>query len=186
MSAADLGMDDKVTLLSQVLRARGLPHAFGGALALNYYAEPRATNDIDLNVFLPVDRMDELLVVLAGLDVEMSADQRQVAERDGQVRLFWGEVPLDLFFAYDPFHAACESGARDVPWSSEPMRVLGPLHLLVCKVVFSRRKDWLDIEQILFTISIDLDEARHWIERIVGPDDVRLVHYDEVVAEIIG
>jgi hypothetical protein len=186
MSAADLGMDDKVSLLSRVLRARGLPHAFGGALALNYYAEPRATNDIDLNVFLPVDRMDELLVVLAELDVEMRADQRLVAERDGQVRLFWGEVPLDLFFAYDPFHAACDTGAREVPWSSEPMRILGPLHLLVCKVVFNRRKDWLDIEQILFATSIDLDEARHWIERIVGPDDVRLAHYDEVVAEIIG
>ncbi len=31
-----------------------IPHAFGGALALAYYAEPRATIDIDLNVFVPV------------------------------------------------------------------------------------------------------------------------------------
>ena len=30
-----------------------LPHAFGGALALAYYAEPRSTIDIDVNVFIP-------------------------------------------------------------------------------------------------------------------------------------
>lgn len=28
----------------------GIPHAFGGALALAYYAEPRATIDIDLKI----------------------------------------------------------------------------------------------------------------------------------------
>ena len=40
------------------------PHAFGGALALAYYAEPRATIDIDLNVFVPADRYTDVAAPL--------------------------------------------------------------------------------------------------------------------------
>lgn len=37
-------------------RASDTPHAFGGALGLAFHvAEPRATRDIDVNVFVPVD-----------------------------------------------------------------------------------------------------------------------------------
>ena len=53
-----------LTLAQRVLALESslsdLPHAFGGALALAYYAEPRATIDIDLNVFVPTDRFAEV------------------------------------------------------------------------------------------------------------------------------
>ena len=42
-----------------------VPHAFGGALALAYYAEPRATIDIDLNVFVPAERFEDVAAPLA-------------------------------------------------------------------------------------------------------------------------
>jgi len=42
-------LPEKVVAIDSALT--GLPHAFGGALALAYYAEPRATVDIDVNVF---------------------------------------------------------------------------------------------------------------------------------------
>ena len=42
-----------------------IPHAIGGALALAYYAEPRATIDIDLNVFVPPERWEEVVGALA-------------------------------------------------------------------------------------------------------------------------
>ena len=46
-----------------------IPHAFGGALALAYYAEPRATVDIDLNLFVPADRYAEVAAPLLRLGV---------------------------------------------------------------------------------------------------------------------
>jgi hypothetical protein len=45
-------LPEKVVAIDRALD--DVPHAFGGALALAYYAEPRATVDIDLNVFVPV------------------------------------------------------------------------------------------------------------------------------------
>ncbi len=55
----------KVTAIDDALAV--VPHAFGGALALAYYAEPRATIDIDLNVFVPAERFADVLTPLAGL-----------------------------------------------------------------------------------------------------------------------
>src|SRR5262249_14713784 len=45
-----LSLPERILAIDRALVA--VPHAFGGALALAYYAEPRATVDIDLNVFL--------------------------------------------------------------------------------------------------------------------------------------
>ena len=48
---ATVSLSEKVLLIEEGLRQRRIPHAFGGALALAYYATPRATIDIDVNVF---------------------------------------------------------------------------------------------------------------------------------------
>jgi hypothetical protein len=81
-----------LTLAQRVLAIEGaladVPHAFGGALALAYYAEPRATVDIDLNVFVPPERFREVAVPLDRLGAE--ANNPSVAtlvQRDGQARV---------------------------------------------------------------------------------------------------
>ena len=42
----------------------GEDDVFGGALALAYYAEPRGTLDVDVNVFVPLDRTGPVLALL--------------------------------------------------------------------------------------------------------------------------
>ena len=44
-------LPEKVVAIHERLARAKTAHAFGDALALAYYAEPRATGDIDLNVF---------------------------------------------------------------------------------------------------------------------------------------
>jgi hypothetical protein len=71
-------------------------HAFGGALALAYYAEPRATIDIDVNVFVPPARFADVADRLAAVGV--AAHESGVAEvvrRDGQARVWWDATPID-------------------------------------------------------------------------------------------
>ena len=46
------GLDPLVDRPAAVLASARIPYAFGGALALAYWAPPRATADIDLNVFV--------------------------------------------------------------------------------------------------------------------------------------
>lgn len=187
MSGREPRLDEKVVLVDAALREQGIVHAFGGALALAYYAEPRATIDVDVNIFVPPTRSGAVLTALGTLGADVDR-RRQVADakRDGQVRVLWGRTPLDLFFAYDPFHDACRDGVREVPFGDAKIRILSPEHLVVCKVAFDRRKDWLDIEQITFALadSLDTDEVLSWVRRIVGVDDRRTARIERVLARV--
>ena len=184
---AEVSLPDKVERLHAAFRRARLPHAFGGALALAYYAVPRATVDIDVNVFVSVDRAARVASVLAPLGVDPAwADAPGVAA-NGQVRTWWGRNPVDLFFAYDAFHAAMATAVRTVPFGATTIPILSAQHLLACKAIFDRRKDWIDIEQMLLvTDTLDVEEARRWVERIAGEDDQRARHLVEVVAAVRG
>jgi hypothetical protein len=179
---------EKVVALENVLGASDVPFAFGGALALAYYAEPRATVDVDLNIFAPPEAIDRVSAILGSLDITTSAAERRTVLRDGQVRLHWGMTPVDLFFAYDPFHYHAGERVRQVPFGDETIRILAPEDLLVCKVVFNRRKDWIDVEQMLLLTagSLDIDDTRRWITRVVGDDDDRLARFELAVRDVLG
>ena len=156
-----------------------VPHAFGGALALAYYAEPRATIDIDLNVFVPTERFADVAGPIVGLGAAAGDPVIEAtARRDGQVRIMWDRTPIDLFFAYDAFHAAAARALRTVPFGEETIPILGADHLVVCKVVYDRPRDWVDIEAMLAAgAEVDAAEVLRWVARIAGDEDHR---YDRI------
>lgn len=152
-----------------------VPHAFGGALALAYYAEPRTTIDIDLNVFVPPERFGDVAERLEELGADVRDPEIAMAvARDGQARVMWEGTPVDLFFAYDPFHAAAKAARRVVPFADRTIEVLSPEHIIVCKVVYDRPKDWVDFESVLEAgTAVDAAEVLRWVGRIAGDDDHR-------------
>lgn len=179
-------LPEKILSIDARLEAARLPHAFGGALALAYYATPRATIDIDVNVFVDADRSDEVFGVLAPLGVERpDAREAERLRRDGQARVRWGRTPIDLFFAYDPFHEACLARRRIVPFGEgETIHVLSAEDLVVFKSIFDRDKDWRDIDELVFAMDDDLDAVwiLDWLERIVGRDDARWARASSALA----
>jgi hypothetical protein len=183
-SESEPSLPEKVVAIHERLAAAKVPHAIGGALALAYYAEPRATADVDVNVFVPTDRWPDVRDALAPLGVDVDVDL-DALERDGQVRLWWGRNAVDLFFSYDEFHAEMQRKARKVPFNDTTLPILAPEHLAVCKAMFDRTKDWLDIEQILVaTDPLDLAEIESWLERMVGESDPRMAKLDEIKARL--
>lgn len=183
---AELSLAGKVVAVHRALDDAGVPHAFGGALALAYYAEPRATVDIDVNVFVDPVRYPEVWSALGPLGVGDAADPAQVV-RDGQVRLRWGRNPVDLFFAHDPVHDAMRQASRTVPFGDTQIPILAAEHLLVAKVVFNRAKDWLDIEQMLTLVpALQVGEVDRWLDHIVGADDPRTVRFAALRDELLG
>ncbi len=178
-----------LTLATRIVAIDGalaaLPHAFGGALALAYYAEPRATIDIDLNVFVPAARFEEVAAPLRDLGADVDAPSvRELALRDGQVRVMWDATPIDLFFAYDEFHDAAGAARRVVPFADRTIPILAPAHLIVCKAVFNRARDWVDVDAMIEAdaVEIDVAEVLRWVARIVGDRDPR---YERIVAVLI-
>jgi Nucleotidyl transferase AbiEii toxin, Type IV TA system len=188
VTVGEPALPQKVLLLAGALESAEIPFAFGGALALAYYAEPRATIDIDVNVFVSPDEFDRVVQACAPLGIRARASDRRATQRDGQTRVWWGATPVDLFFAYDEFHFHAATRVRRVPFGDDTITVLAPEDLLVCKAVFDRRKDWLDIEQMLLLTAgtLDLEDVRHWIVAIVGADDPRRVRFEKVARDVLG
>lgn len=174
---AETTLPGKVVAIADALAAAKIPYAIGGAIALGYYALPRATQDIDLNVFVGTADFDRVAATLAQLGVDVSVD-RAALERAGQCRLAWGRTPVDLFMANVEFHDAMAMKVRRMPFGEATVRVLAPEHLIVCKALFNRPKDWPDIEQIVLTMP-DLDEGEviDWLTRMIGADDDRTLRF---------
>jgi Nucleotidyl transferase AbiEii toxin, Type IV TA system len=178
-----LSLPDKVVALDTALEAARIPHAFGGAIALAYYAEPRATIDVDINIFAPPAHHEAVRDALEPLGVDPSRSPPAEIERDGQGRWWWERTPVDLFFATDPIHEAMARAVRTVEFGEDAIPILGPEHLVVCKAIFDRSKDWIDIEQVLAADSdLDLDEITRWLEGMVGGDDPRVRRIEELAA----
>ena len=130
---ATISLSEKVLLLEEGLRQHGIPHAFGGAIALAYYATPRATIDIDVNLFVSVERADEVLHLLESLGAEpLRKGERTRLKRDEQARVHWDRTPLDLFFSYDALHDSCLERRQRVPFGEgDAIHVLSAEDLLV-------------------------------------------------------
>ncbi len=57
---------------------------------------------------------------------------------------------------------------------------------MVCKAVFNRPKDWLDIEQVLATVDgFDAADAISELERVVGRRRPRAARLQEVVQRVL-
>lgn len=175
---------DKILAIDASLRTADVPHAFGGALALAFHiAEPRATRDIDVNLFLPPASVD---AALAGLPAAVAWSDADVAavRRDGQVRVFWDDTPVDLFFSTAPFHDRAARHARDVPFAGSTIPILGADELLVFKALFDRRKDWADIEEMVRAGTADTHVAMGWLVDLLGADDERVGRLRDLVHEL--
>jgi pimeloyl-ACP methyl ester carboxylesterase len=168
------GLTSIIETVHSHLDAAGIPHAFGGALALAYAVEhPRATADVDLNVFVPAG---EARTTFEALPDGVSWDDGHVSavERDGQVRVFAGHTPLDLFFNTAGFHEQVARNTVVVPFGDVTIPVLAPNDLAVFKAFFDRPRDWVDLQAMADAGSLDEDVVAGWLRRLLGADDPRI------------
>lgn len=183
-------------LLLDALEGAGLLAALGGGLALNVWVVPRVTKDVDLNVFVGEERYEELLGVLAATGcaparaggpwtAETRANFLRQA-REGEVAVAWlGEIRIDVFVPSIPFYADAEQTVRWVEFpDGKQRRVLSPESLAVFKLLFFRDKDLVDLRRLVAARRETLDAG--WVRarmvEMLGPDDDRVVAWDEIVS----
>jgi hypothetical protein len=165
---------DKMLAIHEALEAVGVSHAFGGALALAWCThQARGTIDIDVNVFVGVDEIDDVLAALPG-SVRWTESAREQLSGDGQARLWWDETPLDVFLNTTPFHAAVAGRARVEPFAGLDIPFLACRDIAVFKVFFDRTKDWADLEEMRAAGTLDVEAVAGVLVTHLGPEDHRL------------
>ena len=163
--------------LHEVLDRHGIPHAFGGALAVDYYRVPRGTIDIDLAILLPPGERDRVIDALEEefLIPDKQGLAREIDQRDQGIT-HWHETRVDLFFSIHEFHDAVAKRVRRVGFKSTTIPIVSAEDIVVFKVLFDRPQDWADIDAVckLQGEKLDLSYMTKWLERIVGQEDPRV------------
>ncbi|MGH2907304.1 MAG: hypothetical protein ACRDKI_11130 [Solirubrobacterales bacterium] len=161
---------EKLHAVDDALTAAKLPHAFGGAIALAYCTlEPRGTRDLDVNIFTDHSDAREALAVLPA-EVTVTKNDIDQALRDGQVRVWWGDTPVDVFLNNLPLHQRTAKSILWRPLGGRDIPVLDCTSLALFKAFFNRTKDWADIEAIAEATPADLADAADWLEEL-SPGD---------------
>jgi hypothetical protein len=168
-------LPEKIVIVHEALDQAGLPHAFGGALALAWCTgRARGTIDIDVNVFV---RPDDSAAVVQALPAGVRHAKRDLAtlKAEGQVRLWWDRTPVDLFLNTTPFHDAAADRARRETFMGRRMPFLACDDLAVFKAFFNRGKDWVDIEEMYAAQTLDVQRVASVLVQYLGADDERVV-----------
>ncbi len=165
---------EQILQLDEALDEAGLPHAFGGALALAWCTQQaRGTIDIDVNVFVDLDVAQQVLDSLPAA-VRRSMDDLVALRRDGQVRVWWDTTPVDLFLNTTDFHWGATGRATVRHFAGRDVPFLACDDLAVFKAFFNRTKDWADLEAMVEAGTLDLDRVVGVIVRYLDGDDPRV------------
>jgi hypothetical protein len=172
----------RLIAIDDALNEARLPHAFGGAIALAYCTEePRGTRDLDVNIFVAPARAKDVFAALPP-GVSTTTSELESAERDGQVRLWWDDTPVDVFLDVHRFHREVATAVRQVPFMGRTIPVLGCTALAVFKALFDRTKDWADIEAMIEAGALDVADASAQIERLAGTEHPALKRLAAIAA----
>lgn len=164
----------KVLAIGEALTQARLPYAFGGALALAWCTgRARGTVDIDLNVFVDAAQAARALEALPAAVTVADGDLER-CRRDGQVRLWWGRTPVDVFCDTTSFHRAAADRVVFHRFAGAELAFLSCSDLAVFKAFFNRTKDWADLEEMQAAGTLAADASLGALVHYLGADDERV------------
>jgi hypothetical protein len=170
---------DKIVALHDALEGAGLPHGFGGALALAWCTErARGTIDIDVNVFVDATQARDVLRKLPG--VPWTEKDVATLEREGQLRVWWNQTPIDLFLNTTDIHRELASRTRWETFAGRSIPFLSCLDLAIFKAFFNRTKDWADLEEMHEAGTLNVSRVLAVIIEYLGDDDERVARLRQI------
>ncbi|MBI5526809.1 MAG: hypothetical protein HY897_10795 [Deltaproteobacteria bacterium] len=170
--------------LADALEQAGVPYAVGGAIAYGLHAPPRATNDVDINVFVDADRLEPVFDAFerAGATVDRTTAAESARQR-GDFKARAGPMRVDVFVPSIALYASAASRVREAVLLGRPIKVLSAEDLTIFKLLFFRAKDVSDVERLVAFRGDDLDRqyVREWLVALVGVEDERVAKWDVIV-----
>ena len=173
--------------LAKELESRGQEYALGGAIALGYWGTPRGTVDVDLTIYLPPEQPSQCVSLLQEIGCTVSpAEAAESLREHGFCRVAFSGTRLDVFLPIVPFYSAARSRRKRMELTDQPIMVWDAESLVVFKMMFFRRKDLADVEQVLRTQGPQFDRlwVREQLADMYGSRDPRLSAWDDLMREI--
>jgi hypothetical protein len=175
-----------VARLADVLEQSGETYAFGGAIALAAWSEPRATADVDVVIWVAQDRIEVAIELVRDAGAEVQAEQaRQGALERGMFICRLGGVRVDVFVPSIPFYAEAATRRVRTTIAGRSTWVHSAEVLAVFKLLFFRAKDLVDVERMLQVRGVDFDRSfvRAALVDLLGEDE-RIERWDEICGRV--
>lgn len=167
-----MGLVELVLAVHAALDRAEVSHAFGGALALGYIAEPRGTVDVDVNVFLDPTALPVVDEALDPIGLTRGVADGAVPVAGVRFEHATDPFPVDIFPSLDPLYAEIEARRvlhRFGPAGTE-LPFLSAEDLCVFKLSFGRPKDWVDLAAIVAARpELDVDDVERTVVGLRGP-----------------
>lgn len=174
--------------LAAVFEERAIPYALGGALAYGIWGIPRATVDVDVNVFVSEAGLPNVCAAMRSLGIDIEDDVALVSSRaHGIFSATYGRFRVDVFTPSTPFsdEARRTAVARDI--EGQRVHFLSAEALAVFKLLFFRRKDIADLERLVgVRRQLDALFVRRWVVQMTGEQDPRVSTWDELTRDLLG
>jgi hypothetical protein len=169
--------------IAGALEQHGVSYALGGALAYGQYGIPRATNDVDVNVFVDPTSLAPVVAALRSLGIDIKDETaRKQAEAEGMFIVRWADMRVDVFTPSISF--AWEAERTRVRHTIDGVGVwfLSAEALCVFKLLFFRGKDVVDLERLIAVQgkAVDGGYVRARLVEMMGPDDPRVATWDRL------
>jgi hypothetical protein len=172
--------------LAAALDAAGCEYALGGAIALGFWAAPRGTLDVDVTLFLPPDKPSECVRLLQRTGCEVDAGQALSSlSEHGFCHATFAGLRIDVFLPTVPFYESARQRRRQVLLADQPIMIWDAETLCIFKLMFFRRKDLADLEQLLRVQGshLDTDWVTQQIIAIYGQRDPRVSEWKSLLDE---
>jgi hypothetical protein len=181
------GLIDVIHWLEEVFERLQLRRSYGGAIAYNYYAPPRLTQDVDVLALLPDTKIPELVDEFSSAGCQHLHPESRPLELHAVLEAFRSKAHLaafacrgirtELFLPWHPFHYQVLERSPERDLEGRKIRIHAPEDLIVFKKVFDRPKDISDIKAMLMAQKGKLD-----IERLMS--DARQLLTDDGYGEL--
>lgn len=153
--------------IHQFLRLLQVPYAIIGGTAVQFWGEPRLTEDIDLTVATPLDDPETFIKHILERFSPRVEDAHQFARKSRVILVrASNDTPLDISLGLPGYEDQVVE--RAVAYEFAPgkqMQICSAEDLIIHKAVASRPQDIRDIEGVIFRQKNNLDATyiRQWL-----------------------
>lgn len=158
--------------LHQFLTGLGIPYVIIGGIAVQFWGQPRLTEDVDLTIAAPLDEPERVVRAIVERFRPRTSDALEFARRT-RVVLIWASngYPVDISLALPGYED--EVMRRAVSYEIGPgqvARLCSAEDLIIHKAVADRPQDRTDVEGIVYRQRDALDVAyiRLWLREFAA------------------
>jgi hypothetical protein len=147
-------------IINEMLAAKVIEnYALSGALAVTFYTEPIATQDVD--IFFQIKKAENDLLILSLIYDYLARKGYEAKDEHNIIE----NLPIQFLPVFNDLMSEAVENANEFELEDTTIRVMSPEHLVAIMLDTGKTKDYLRINMFLHDDLIDFDKLETILQR---------------------